>query len=230
MSSHDSALVLSLLTIGVLGCGGGSASRPQTVAPVASFESQRVVSTSHVIGVEDVLDVTVFDAPDLSTSTRVAGDGSIALPLVGSVPAAGLTPTQLATHIEGRLRGSYMVNPRVSVGVTEAKIRPIYVLGSVNRPGMYPLDNSTPVTVLRAIALGEGVQGTANKTNAFIIRTLPSGERQEIPVNLKALLDGREPDPALLANDIVYVPADPVKSLARGVADGLIRVVRGGIF
>jgi polysaccharide export outer membrane protein len=187
-------------------------------------------SPTRPIGTEDLLEITVFDSPELSRSARVAGDGAIALPLIGNVPAAGRTPGELASEIEARLRATYMVNPRVAVEVSEAKIRSIYVLGAVNKPGAFPLDNSQPVTVLRALAMGEGMHGTAAKSGAFIIRTQPSGERLEIPVDVKALLEGNAVDPALEANDIVYVPNSPVKSLARGVADGLVRVVRGGIF
>src|SRR5262245_24958682 len=117
MTSHDSALVLSLLSLSVLGCGGGHSSQPQPgspVTPMASVAPAVALSPTRPILSEDLLEVTVFDAPDLSRSARVASDGQIALPLIGSVQAAGRTPTELATDIEARLKATYMVNPRVA--------------------------------------------------------------------------------------------------------------------
>jgi polysaccharide export outer membrane protein len=116
----------------------------------------------------------------------------------------------------------------VTVDVSEARSQSIYVLGAVNKPGAYPLTGYESLTVLRALALGEGVQGTASRGSAFIIRSGAGGDRQEIPVDIGALLAGESADPALQPNDILYVPNSPVKSLARGVADALVRMVTLG--
>jgi polysaccharide export outer membrane protein len=164
----------------------------------------------------------------LTRTVRVAGDGTISLPVLGSVKAAGLTPVELAGAIEGRLRGTYMVAPQVAVDVSEVRTQSIYVLGAVNKPGAFPLTGYETVTVLHALALGEGLQSTASRGNAFIIRSDASGQRVEIPVDIEGVLEGRGADPALQANDIVYVPNSPTRSLARGVADALVRMVTLG--
>jgi polysaccharide export outer membrane protein len=199
--------------------------------PALAAGAQAALATSgRPIGTEDLLEVTVFEAPELSRAVRVAGDGTVSLPVLGSVPAAGLAPTQLASQLEAKLRGTYMVDPHVSVEVKEARSRPVYVLGAVKKPGAFPFDGSERLTVLRALALGEGLESNASGGRAFIIRT--AGDRRlEIPVDIDEVIAGREVDPVLEANDIVYVPNSPVKSLARGVADTLVRVVgRVGIF
>jgi polysaccharide export outer membrane protein len=216
----------------MIGCGGGGGAQPPLPQPMPAQASAASAANdaTRPIGAEDLLEITVFDAPELSRAARVASDGAISLPVLGSVKAAGLTPTELATDIEARLRGKYMVDPHVAVDVTEARSRPIYVLGAVKKPGAYPLDGSEPVTALRALALGEGLQPTAAKGRAFVIRTLPDGQRVEIPVDVQEVVAGRAVDPPLQANDIVYVPDSPVRSLARGFADTLVRLVGRGIF
>jgi polysaccharide export outer membrane protein len=194
----------------------------------AAGANESPAAGDHRIGVEDRLTITVFEAPELSGPVRVAPDGTISLPLLGRVEASGLTAPELQDRLEGRLRGSYMVMPFVSVDITEVRSQSIYVLGAVNKPGVYPQNGAEPLTFLRALALGEGLQPTASAGRAFIIRGGAAGERQEIGVDVEDVIAGRSVDPLLKPNDILYVPSSPVKSLARGVADGLIRMVSLG--
>jgi polysaccharide export outer membrane protein len=223
-------VVTASLAAVAAGCGGSSPPPlPQPVpAADATAGPSAASNAGRRIGPDDLLEVTVFEAPEISRSARVATDGTISLPVLGSVPAAGLTPNELAAEIEGRLRGTYMVAPQVSVDVAEVRTQSIYVLGAVNKPGAFPLTGYQRVTVLQALALGEGLQSTASRGNAFIIRHDASGQRLEIPVDIESVLEGQGLDPALEANDIVYVPNSPTKSLARGVADALVRMVTLG--
>jgi polysaccharide biosynthesis/export protein len=222
-------VLVVILSAGVVGCGrGNSAALPDPI-PVAAVQSVPAGNLeSRRIGAEDLLEVTVFEAPELSRSARVSSDGTISLPVLGSVPAAGLTSNELADRLEDRLRGTYMVDPHVTVDVAEVRSRAIYVLGAVNKPGAYPLTGYEHLTVLRALALGEGVHGNAARGSAFIIRSGSSGQREEIPVDIGALLAGEAVDPSLQADDILYVPNSPVKALARGVTDALVRMATLG--
>jgi polysaccharide export outer membrane protein len=191
---------------------------------------QAALPASRPLGADDLVEVTVFEAPELSRAVRVASDGTVSLPVIGSVQAAGLEPTELASAVESRLRGAYMVDPHVSVELKEARSRPVYVLGAVNKPGAFPIDGSERFTVLRAIALGEGLQSNASGGRAFVIRTVGEN-RVQIPVDIDDVIAGKGGDPVLQPNDIVYVPNSPVKSLTRGVVDTLVRVVaRVGVF
>ena len=221
--------VVAALAAAFAGCGGG-VPEPLPPTPVANVTAGPSASNSagRTIATDDLIEVTVFEAPELSRSARVAADGTIALPVLGSVKATGLTPNELAGDLEARLRGTYMVAPQVSVQVAEARAETIYVLGAVNKPGAFPLSGQRHVTVLQALALGEGIQSTASRGNAFIIRSDANGQRVEIPVDIESTLEGRAIDPVLQANDIVYVPTSSTKSLARGVADALVRMVTLG--
>lgn len=86
----------------------------------------------------DLIDVVVFNTPELSGKLRIAQDGSIVMPAVGSIKVAGLTPLQANAVIEGRLRDAeIMLSPSVSVLVTDYATRGIDVLGEVRNPGIY---------------------------------------------------------------------------------------------
>ena len=91
------------------------------------------------IGPDDLLQVTVFDAPDLTGPVRVAGNGEISLPLLGTIKASGLTPRELELVLQALLRRTYMKDPQVSVTVTEMQSHSVSVLGAVKQPGVFHL-------------------------------------------------------------------------------------------
>jgi protein involved in polysaccharide export with SLBB domain len=97
--------------------------------------------------------VTVFRQPDLSGEFALDGEGSLALSLIGNVPAGGLTTRELENEIERRLQlEGYLVNPKV--GVEPLKHRSFYVLGEISRPGSY--EYRSGMTVISAVALAGG--------------------------------------------------------------------------
>jgi protein involved in polysaccharide export with SLBB domain len=123
-------------------------------------------TTGYRLGAGDQLRVTVFRQPDLSGPLQVDGQGYLAMPLVGRIPAAGLTTQALQEAIEARLReGGYLVDPDVRVEVRT--YRPIYILGQVARPGRYEYRDG--MTVINAVALAGGYTMRA-KTSEVTIR------------------------------------------------------------
>lgn len=235
-STHQlsAALVLLLLT----GCGRGqqgveSAPMPADVPTYEQTANGGVLgepTAGQRINPGDLLDVVVFDAPEISREVRVTEQGQISLPLLGAVAAAGLTAGELERSLVERLRGRYMVDPQVSVGVTEVRRDPIYVTGEVNRPGAFPIQPGGSMTVLQAVTLGEGLAPMA-ASRAMIIRTAPGGAKTRIPVNIGGMLAGRDPDVPLQPNDIVFVPRNTGKSVVSGFFGALLRVVTfRGIF
>jgi polysaccharide export outer membrane protein len=279
------------------------------------------------VGPHDLLDVNVFEAPELNRTLRVSAGGEISMPLLGVVHAAGLTAQELEVFLEYRLR-EYMKAPHVGVLVTSIESHPIsvvgavkkpdvfqvrgpksvlemlslaegladdagdevlvmrgaglrfaasqeselkepslaqpsaiheaapqpvgasandglnssdtirvnlanllesgdpkynvavypgdivkvtragivYVVGDVKKPGGFVLKSDERMSVLKAIALAEGLTGTSAKNRTQIIRTDEAGQRSEIPINLGKLLAGKVPDPPLRPGDIVFVP------------------------
>src|SRR5262249_58981452 len=82
----------------------------------------------------------VAEAPVFQEGLRVAADGNVTVPLLGSVHAAGLTPAELESEIARRLvAGGILLHPNVSVQIAEHRSSAVAVMGSVERPGLYPL-------------------------------------------------------------------------------------------
>jgi polysaccharide export outer membrane protein len=108
------------------------------------------------------------------------------------------------------------------------QVRPagvVYVVGEVNRPGGFPTPAGSPMTVLQALAMAEGLGSTAAADRAVIVREGPNAERIEIPVNLKSVLDGSDPPPTLAARDVLFVPNNGMKSFGLGVVNALVSMV-----
>ncbi len=171
--------------------------------PAQSSVSAPVTGSSYVIGPDDVLMVSVWKEPDLTSTLPVRPDGSISLPLLNDVQAAGLTPMQLAAAITEKLR-KYVGDPRVTVVVKEINSKKIYVTGEVQHTGALQLQPG--MTVLQALA-DAGFTQFANTKHIYILRT-ESGTEQRIPVNYKRLVKG-EPggrDVALKPGDTIVVP------------------------
>jgi polysaccharide export outer membrane protein len=287
------------------------------------------------IGANDLLDINVFEAPELNRSLRVSAGGEISMPLLGGIQCIGLTAQELEVVLEQRLR-EFMKDPHVGVfisameshavsvvgavkkagvfqvrgpksvlemlsmaegldddageevlvmraaglhaepgaqnatleaaspgtspasddvkapiaaatrnnssdaetvriklkdllesgdprfnvtvypgdivKVTQAGI--VYVVGDVKKPGGFVLKNDRQISVLKAIALAEGLTATSAKSRTKIIRTNGNtGERVEIPIDLGKVLAGKTPDPPLNPADIVFVPSSSGKSV-----------------
>ena len=117
------------------------------------------------------------------------------------------------------------IKPLDIVSVTKADI--VYVVGDVKKPGGFVLEDRENLTVLQAVAMAEGLNGTAAKRSARIIRQTPDGTRTEIPVNLGKILSGKSQDMVLAANDILFVPNSAAKSVARRGAEAVVGTLSG---
>jgi len=104
-----------------------------------------------------------------------------------------------------------VIAPGDTIRITKSGV--VYVLGDVNRPGGFPMDNNESLTIMQAVALAQGTSRTAKLGSARLVRNSDSG-RQEIAVNLKSVMKGRTPDLALQNDDILYVPSSLAKTLA----------------
>ena len=117
-----------------------------TPAPVASpspAASAPERNLEYRLGAGDVLEVTVFGNEDLSRVSTVQPAGTITLPLLGEVPVAELTVTEIKRKLTTLLARDYLVNPQVEVKVREFQSQAVTVLGEVNAPGRKPLRGRT---------------------------------------------------------------------------------------
>jgi polysaccharide export outer membrane protein len=112
------------------------------------------------------------------------------------------------------------------VKVTRAGI--VYVVGAVKKPGGFTVKGNEQMSLLKAIALAEGLSSTSSKGHTRIIRTDEgSGKRSEIPVQLGKILDGKAPDMNLQAADIVFVPSSTGKTVLFRSTDAVVNTATG---
>jgi len=158
-----------------------------------------------VIGPDDVLVINVWKEPEVSQTVPVRPDGKISLPLIGTVMASGLTPTQLQASITRELE-SYLSHPGVTVIVHEVKSQRFVVVGQVAKPGGYELQ--TPMTVLDAIAGAGGPLEYAKLKSIYVLRTGPNGNPIRLPFNYKDAIKGKNlgQNVRLQSHDTVVVP------------------------
>ena len=105
----------------------------------------------------------------------------------------------------------------------------IFVVGDVMRPGGYPMDHDGQLSILQAIALAQGTNPTAAKSSAKLIRTTAQG-RQEIPVNLKKILQSKSTDLAMQDNDILFVPSSAAKNAMKDIETVLPTAAAASIY
>ncbi len=132
-------------------------------------------ASEYVIGPQDVIEIKVWDNPDLSGKAVVSLDGSINYYLIGKVKAEGLTPAQLREKIASKLADGYIVNPQVSVEILEYKSKKIILTGEVEKPGTYYLTRKT--TVVEAITMAGGQTKDADR-EIFIVRDVESDAKE----------------------------------------------------
>lgn len=191
--------------------------RAEDPAPEAS-EEQRV-------GPGDVLDVTVFQVPELTRKVKVNSHGQIQLPLVGSFPASGMTTEQLETDLAKRLSATFLQNPQVSVAIEDSPRGRLTVEGSVRSPGVFPLQGKT--SLLQAIAMAGGTDRAADERKIAVFRNTPKG-RVVAMFDLKKIRTGKSADPELKGDDIVIVDRDGARAFLGGMFDALRNIVTFG--
>ncbi|MGB6789352.1 MAG: polysaccharide biosynthesis/export family protein [Candidatus Acidiferrales bacterium] len=106
------------------------------------------------IGAEDLLNITVYGAPDLDRTVRVSSEGRIYLPLVGDAQASGRTPRELEAALEEVLRQKYMNDPHVNVFLATVESHPVSVLGAVGKPGVFQIRDAKTLTEVLSMAQG----------------------------------------------------------------------------
>jgi protein involved in polysaccharide export with SLBB domain len=136
------------------------------------------------LGANDRVRIIVFGQPTLTNEYMLDGNGVLAFPLIGNIPAAGMTTAQLQQAIAAKLSPDYLVNPSVSAEVVTR--RPFYVIGEVQKPGNYPY--VTDLTALNAIAMAGGFTYRAKKNDFYIKRLDKDGKMVRIEAKAGTVL------------------------------------------
>lgn len=173
---------------------------------IEKIDYDNFITNDYVIGPEDVIEISVWKAQDLSTTTVVRPDGIISLPLIGETTASGLTAKELGELIEQRLE-EFKQSPIVSVIVKEINSKAVFITGEIARPGKYPLKSET--SIVQAITLAGGFTQWAKKDNIIVIRkSTLSPEGDKITVKYSDIVSGKNMKANILlkSGDTVIVP------------------------
>lgn len=206
-----SALVMSLAVTGlaVAQDRGKAAGTPaQAAAPAAppagapAANGAGVSDPEYRIGLDDVLDIAVWNNTTVSRTVQVRPDGKITLPLLNEMQAAGLTPSQLRANLI-KMLVEYMPNPEITVIVREVRSNKVSVLGEVRKAGRYEFN--TKSTVLDAIALAGGFNDWARRSRITIMRT-EGNTVKRIPFDYNKVVAQEADNIVLQPGDIVVVP------------------------
>ena len=197
--SDTSATAPSTLRTPVAGAKPGAKAQPE-VAPVQGTP----VPADYLIGPDDVLQVVFWQEKDLSAEVVVRPDGKISLPLINEVPASGTTPAQLRTAIM-QAASRFVTDPSLTIFVKTINSRKVFVMGQVNKPGPYPLNDS--MTILQMLATAGGLAEYAKGGKITVMRT-EQGQTKSFKFNYNDVRDGKnlQQNIALKPGDTIVVP------------------------
>lgn len=239
----------------------------------------------------DLLTIHLYDTTDYQPEVRISLDGTVQLPLIGSLHVEGLTLHQTENLIAERLKSAGMyLNPQVNIQLTESpnqvvtltgemhgvipiagqkrlydvlsmagglpatashvitinrsgldqpiiidlgtdpsksrfanvpvfprdtivvsRVGVVYLLGAFKLQGPIPLQQNAPLTLMQAASMGGGIGFEGKRNDLRIVRTV-GYDRKVVPVDMKRVIRGQDPDPVLQANDIILLPTSPMKA------------------
>ena len=225
------ALLCAIATTGLaLGaCAGDYRATPGPLTPhalpalgQANYTTE--APASYRLGANDSVQIRVYGEPDLSSEKLLIDQsGTISMPFVGAVRAAGLTTQELAAALRQQLR-RHIVDPQVAVNLVEFGSQRITVEGSLNHPGVFEVPPGT--TLLGALAIAGDPDRFARARQIVIFRTDATGRSLAL-FDLHAVRAGQMIDPVLQANDRVVVG---VSGLSRAYQDFLQLIPAAAIF
>ncbi|MEM9291320.1 MAG: polysaccharide biosynthesis/export family protein [Acidobacteriota bacterium] len=174
-------------------------------APTDAATTPRSGST-YLIGPKDLLEIKVYEVPDLDGPRRVTADGTISFPPLEDLVVEGLTVEDLEQELKRQLEADYFQKATVSVQVAEYRSRPISVIGAVNNPG--DLGFSGRWTLLEAITAAGGLAGNHGSV-IYVLRRAETGLSDQVAIPINDLMVRADPkvNIPIFANDLINIPA-----------------------
>lgn len=189
---------------------GAAGVAQNTGTPGPRAESASFVATgkgAYKIGTFDVLDISVFEVPELTKTVQVADTGTVNLPLVGEVQVAGKTAQEVERDLTARLGANYLQNPQVTVYVKEYNSQSVTISGAVKKPGVYPIRGKT--SLLQAVVMA-GDFDAGSDSSVLILRE-KGGKRMAAKFDVSAIQKGQTEDPTLQAGDQIVAGSSAIK-------------------
>jgi polysaccharide biosynthesis/export protein len=177
------------------------ASKDEKARPAPEMKKADYDPKTYIIGEQDVLGIDVWKEKDISQTVVVRPDGKITIPLVDEVYVVGLTPLQLQSLLEEKLK-PFLTVPQVTVIVKEISSRKVYLMGQVGRTGPFLINSTT--TVLQLIAQAGGLRDFAKRKKIYIMRS-ENGKTEQFRFNYDEVIKGKR-----LEQNIVLRPGDTI--------------------
>jgi polysaccharide export outer membrane protein len=181
------------------------------VIPIGLQAQEEAVSfvKEYRIGPKDLLEITVFELPDLNQTVRVSEDGSISLPLLGRVMIEGLTKEELEKKLAGLLEEKYLRQARVTIFIKEYQSKRVSVIGAIGKPGMYELIGR--VSLLEMISQAGGLTDQAG-SELYVLREGEDETQTKLAIDLNDLIinSNQKLNIPLMPKDVINIPIDQI--------------------
>jgi polysaccharide export outer membrane protein len=181
------------------------AAKPPAAAAPAADATAGAPAPLMQLGAGDSVTIQVYGQPDMGATVYVSDEGAIPVALAGPVQVEGLSPAQASLRIEKALRdGKFLVDPHVTLIVTQSRSQRVSVLGQVGTPGRYSIESNTSILDLLAQAGGVKEDGA---DVVYLLRSDKEGKETRYPINLKLMVGDRPAQTERLkGGDSVFVP------------------------
>lgn len=194
------------------------------IFPAFALDIPKTEVKDYFIAPGDVLNMTVFPASEFSREVTVQPDGTIDVPLLGVIKAAGLRAEDLEKILISKF-SKYVSNPSVTINVKKFSIYHVAVIGQIQRAGYY--EYTEGMKILDLIAMAGGLQDYARTKDVKIFRkvkdTNGNVREESFEINLEDVLEGKlGKNIELVAGDIVYIPRKKFTTTTKWITDNLI--------
>jgi len=207
--------------------------RNHPVAVLGAVRSPGVYQVSGQKSLYEILSMAGGLSPDAGNQVKITREVA-----VGHLPLPHVKTDPTGKYEVGELNVRKLVqakSPEDNITVltndviTIPKADLVYIVGAVRKPGGFALVEKEQLSVLQAVSLAEGLVQTAGAKKARILRqpSTPGGERTELPVNVSRILEGRDRDVALQANDILFIPTSIAKTASLRAIEAAVQVGTG---
>ncbi len=193
--------IAQVLTAQDSGSTQGSSSNGNTYSSASSYGV--AVSENYILKTSDVVELQVYQEPDLRKAVRIEGDGTVALALIGKVKLAGMTIAEAQSLVTDLYNRDYLVDPQVSLQIVEFAPKFVHVLGMVGNPGKVSMPPDSDLTLIDAISQSRGVTRLGNARKVRIKR---NDGTKPFDVDYDEIRRGEAKDIILREGDTITVP------------------------
>jgi polysaccharide export outer membrane protein len=164
------------------------------------------MASDYVIREGDMVQVSVFNEPELAASGRVRRDGTLQSPLNGSIKIMGLSQTMAARQIEEAYRKDYLVHPEVNLFVSQFTTQRVTLLGQVMKPGPHDLPAEKRLTILQILGMAGGPTRIAN-LKKVVVKRFVNGRQESIKIDVNGMISGSNATMFYVQeDDVITVP------------------------